>query len=411
MRTERIISITILYLLIAGCASNKSSDELKPKVNDKNAVTIELFNNKNDYKLEPIKMSEFVDSVKFIILEETKESLIKYPNKIFFTQEQVIVVDSDLGTIFFFDRNGKYIKKISKRGQGPGEYLTMSSCMFDEQKQQLIVYDNRVNKMLFYDLSGNLIREIPKFCEGTLIRDIVNLNNGNFLCYEYDGVGNKRVDEKYIGLWEVDADGKFIRSYFTYNVILPIIFSATSSFLQRLQDGAVSIRDNVHQDIYHYKNGALEKYISYNIKGDKLLKYIGKTTDDGDVADMINIRAGLHQEKGDYIITLWHDATFPRPKDFFSLFSKTNRKVLRYWDAFYTYDATVPGVLAWPVNSNSPDILVCILSGVSEINGFSIDKYLADKNLPEPARNALESVKKELAGSENPVLELLYIKK
>jgi len=52
-KTKRIIPIALLSLLIAGCASNKT-DELKPKVNDKNATTIEMFNNRADYKLEPI---------------------------------------------------------------------------------------------------------------------------------------------------------------------------------------------------------------------------------------------------------------------------------------------------------------------------------------------------------------------
>ena len=407
MKTDRIISITLLYLLIAGCASNNSIDELKPKVNDKNAITIELFNNKADYKLEPIKMSEFVDSVKFIILEETNESLIKYPDRIFFTQEQIIVVDTDLGTIFFFDWNGKYIKKISKRGQGPGEYFGMS-CMFDEQKQHLIVHDNHLRKMLFYDMSGNLIREIPNFCEGTILRDVINLNNGNFLCYEFDGI--EIVNEKYVGLWEVDADGKFIRSYFTYNVILPK-FYGTKAYLQRLKDETISIRDNYHQDIYHYKNEAVEKYISYKIEGNKLPRYIGMTTRDGDPADMHNIHAYSHQEKGDYIITLWLDESFPRVQTFFGLFSKTNREVLRYWDAFYSYDPAVPAVMSHPVDSNSPDIFVCALRSVSEAAGIGINKYLSDKNIPEQTRNALESVVKELAKSENPVLELLYIKK
>ena len=402
MSKGKIISIVLLCLLIAGCASNKI-DELKPKVNDKNAITIELFNNKTSYRLEPIKMSEFVDSIKFIILEETKESLIKYPNKIFFTPEQIMVVDRDLGTIFFFDRNGKYLSKISKRGQGPGEYVSLSYCMFDEQKQQLIVYDNHVNKMLFYDFSGNLIREIFKFCEGTILRDIINLDNGNFLCYEFDGIGNERIDEKYIGLWEVDADGKFIRSYFTYNVKLPTTFGST--YLQRLHDGTISITDNYHQDIYHYKNEALEKYISYNIKGNKLPRYIGKTSRDGDMADMINVRAYSHQEKGDYIITLWLDHKFPRPQAFFSLFSKKDKKVLRYWDAFNSYDPAVPAVMSWMIDSNSSDILVCNLS----IN--YIDEHLDNQNLPELVRDSLMSLSAKLGDSENPVLELLYIKK
>ena len=389
------ITITLLSFLIAGCVRDKK-DELKPIVNDKNATAIELFNNKADYKLEDIKMSEFVDSVKFIILEETDESIIKSINKIIFTQEYIIAVDKELRSIFFFEWNGKYVKKIARTGQGPGEYLSMLSCMFDEQKQQFMIFDIFARKMLFYDIHGNLIRGISEFSEKAVIRDIINLPDGNFLCYTYDGVGE--VEEKYTGLWEVDADGKFLRNYFTYNVKIPVMHGGSPCFRQ-LPNGVVSLKDQIHNDIYHYNNGRVEKIISYNIKDSKLPELVN--ADVGMLKDKKNIMAFTVQEKGNYMITYW----IVQPAQLmFSLFTKNNNKI-RYWDAFYSYDATIPGVLHIPIDSNRPDILVCGLSR------DAIDEYLADPNLPEAARNSLQILIPKIVESENPVLELLYIKK
>ncbi|MCL2738371.1 MAG: 6-bladed beta-propeller [Bacteroidales bacterium] len=391
MRTVQILPIVLLLVLIIGCTRDR--DEFKPLVSDKNAVTIQLSNRKADYKLEPIKMSEFVDSVKFIQLEETGESLIGSINKIFFTATYVIVEDRQQNTVFFFDQNGKYLKKISRKGRGPGEYLSLSSCMFDERKQQLIIYDILAKKILFYDLFGNFVKEIPEFSENVIIRDIINLPNGHFLCYTPDLVG--KVDAKYTGLWEVDADGRFLRNYFTYNIILPVAFKFESNF-QQLQNKTISLVDQIHNDIYHYHNGVVEKYISYNIKGNKLwgLKGIDLAKNER------NIMAFKTQEKGDYIITLWADEA---NQMLFSLFSKKDKEV-RYWDAYYTYDAAIPGVLFVPVDSNRPDMLVC------KLNGNIIDRYLADPNLPESVRKALEPYSSPITGSANPVLELLYIK-
>lgn len=397
MIKEIIISIIFLSLLFTGCTINKK-DELKPIVNDTNAVIIELFNNKSDYQLGSIKMSEFIDSVKFIILEETDESLIRMISKIIFTSEYILTVDPTQGSIFFFDMNGKYVKKLSRRGQGPGEYLSISSCIFDGQ--QLIIYDTQSKKMLFYDLSGNFLREISKFCDGTIIRDIINLPNGNFLCYTFDCVGD--VDEKYTGLWEVDANGNFLKNYFTYNIILPVLHYLPSHF-QYLPNGAILLRDNTHNDIFHYRNGTVERYISYSINGNRLPEMVGFTMYKDKPK---NIKAFKSQETDDYIITRWMDAL---DEPLFSVFSKKDKKV-RYLDS-YTYDEAVPGILSWLADSNRPDILVCELRGISEISVMSIEKYLADQNLPQSTRNVLQSLVSKIDGSENPILELLYIKK
>jgi len=403
MKTERIIFVVFLFLFAVGCVSNKTNkiDELKPIVNNKKTINIELLNNKTDYKLEPIKLSEFVDSVKFIIIEETKESLIKDINNVFFTQEYIIAVDNALHTIFFFDWNGKYVRKISRRGQGPGEYLSISSSMFDEQKQELIIYDISSKSVLFYDMYGNFARKISEFSENTVIRDIINLPNGHFLCYRYDGVGGS-ADKKYIGLWEVDGNGKFVRNLFTYHVNFPVVYG-TSAHLRQISKETISLRDHIHDDIYHinYQNGIVEKFISYNKKGNKLSQLIGADVEM--LRKNQNIRSYIVQEKGNYVITYWFDEESP-PKLLFSLFSKNTNKV-RYWDAFYSYDTTISGVLHIPVNSNRPDILVCGL------NRIIIDDYLSDKNLPELVRDSLMSLSTKLGNSENPVLELLYIKK
>jgi len=391
MSIKNKISITFLSLCTLGCVSQKP-DELKPFVNGRSVATIELSNNKSDYKMEPINMSEFVDSVKFIVLEETEECLIKSPYKIFFTPEQVIAVDRDLATIFFFDWNGKYIKKISRKGRGAGEYVSMASCMFDEQKQELLVYDMLAKKILFYDLSGNYLRDIPQFSDGVFINDIINLPNGHFLCYKYNDVG--KADEKYTGLWEVDAEGQFLSNYFSYKVVLPFVHGAPH--FQQIQNGVISLRDNTHNDLYHYHDGVVERYISYNIKGSKLPEQIGVTM----ALENKNIRASRSEEKGNYIVTLWVDEA---NQILFSLFSKRT-KTVRYWDGYYSYDANIPGVMHYSITSNSSDILVCYLGKED------IDKHLANQNLPESTRSTLERQLKKMEKSENPVLELLYIK-
>ena len=404
MKQEKLVTLIILCIYISGCVTFRT-DELRPVVNNKNAVSIEIFNNRDNLQPGPINLSEFADSVAFIILEETDESLLSSQNinRVFFTSDYIIVVQNGhgaFGAIFFFDRNGKYVRQISRRGQGPGEYTSMWSVMFDEQNQQLIVYDMHPKRILFYDIYGNFIRDISNFSHGAVIRDITNLSNGHFLCYRFDALGGN-VDQRFNGLWEVDGNGNFLRNYFMYDVQLPVMFPGVPvPAFQTLTNGTVNLKDHIHNDIYNinYHKGTVEKYISYEIRGNKYINLIG-----ADV-EMLrinrNITAWIVQEKGDYIITYWIDE---ERRLLFSLFSKKTKKI-RFWDAFFSYDADIPGVIHLPVSSNSPNILVFTL------DPDIIDDFLADSNLPESTRNQLSVLSQKVKGTENPILGLVYIK-
>lgn len=63
------------------------------------------------------------DSIEVIKLETTDSCLIGFINKISFTDKYILVSDARVSQkIYLFDKEGKFIRYISNKGSGPGEY-------------------------------------------------------------------------------------------------------------------------------------------------------------------------------------------------------------------------------------------------------------------------------------------------
>lgn len=126
---------------------------------DENKLVLN-FNSFLDEKEIPI--SELVDSVKFIPLQTTEESLIAEINKLICTDHYYFILDSDIGkNVFIFSDEGAFVKKIPT-GQGPEEIYNPGDIAVDEEQSHLIVYNRK--GLSFYDYQGNFVkRELLPF--------------------------------------------------------------------------------------------------------------------------------------------------------------------------------------------------------------------------------------------------------
>jgi hypothetical protein len=111
-----------------------------------------------------------LNRIRYIPLETTNECLIARANKTMIRNNKIYVADfSKAMALFVFDMNGKFLFKISQRGQGPGEYLSFRD--FDIQTNgDIYMFDNHGSKILIYNQTGEYLREIKsehyfsKFC-------------------------------------------------------------------------------------------------------------------------------------------------------------------------------------------------------------------------------------------------------
>lgn len=288
----KIHYLLLLLLLFTCCQSNK-----KATISDlKDVVTIEMkeYPSVTNKMLDPNK---YFDSVKYVFLEETTESIVPSMSEVFFTDSMIIIPSGGAGTIFFFDQNGNYLHKINKKGRGPGEYLSIRKVMVDEDREQVMVYDIDTRRMLFYDYKGNHLKTIKKFSGGTVISDLINMPDGSFLCYHARFAGDNKQFPA--GLWRVDENGKFDDFLYEITEVYPSNSSYHLFYLSYLNDGIIGFMDFNTNNTYHIINDELLCRSRYKIPKKTMADCAGIETSE-DLALITN-----YQEKGDYIFTHW----------------------------------------------------------------------------------------------------------
>ena len=101
-----------------------------------------------------------ISYVKYIPLETSDECLIGFDYKTLIKNNKIFVADFHTAmSLFVFDINGKFLFKIAKRGQGPGEYISFFD--FDIQENgDIYIFDQHSKKILIFNSAGEHLRDI-----------------------------------------------------------------------------------------------------------------------------------------------------------------------------------------------------------------------------------------------------------
>jgi hypothetical protein len=97
----------------------------------------------------------------FLITDESGEFYFKYPIHLRIdSMGQIFVLDEN--QILKFSPDGKFLKNLYKKGQGPGEISTRfhSALSYIIDKGEIHLYDRGANKIIRMDGEGNLIDEV-----------------------------------------------------------------------------------------------------------------------------------------------------------------------------------------------------------------------------------------------------------
>jgi hypothetical protein len=73
------------------------------------------------------------------------------------TDGNIYVLDSGNHRLQVFDKDGKYLRTIGKRGQGPGEFNAPSSLQLDDETGNIFVKDNMLRKIIIFEKQGKYI--------------------------------------------------------------------------------------------------------------------------------------------------------------------------------------------------------------------------------------------------------------
>ena len=136
-----------------------------------------------------LSLSEITEEITVIEPELTDESLIvdNYRTSILRmirSENNIIVAMGGIGvhgTVLVFSKDGKFVRSIGSRGQGPGEHNTLTNVSFDDKNSRLFLLSNGPNKIICYHLDGTFLKESLLNQSGWSYGDINYHNNEVFL--------------------------------------------------------------------------------------------------------------------------------------------------------------------------------------------------------------------------------------
>lgn len=97
---------------------------------------------------EFLLLSEIVDSVRLIKLITEPGEVLGRIREVVVKDKYIYLMDASQQAIFLFDKTGKFISKLNKRGRGPNEYALMKSVFIDES-EEFVEIVNRAGKSCF----------------------------------------------------------------------------------------------------------------------------------------------------------------------------------------------------------------------------------------------------------------------
>lgn len=106
-----------------------------------------------------VLMSELASDVRYFPLETTDNCLLGNECSIIYAGNSIIAGDAQTRSFYRFDKNGKFMNKIGRQGQGPEEYAVGLLFFTDPDNQKLYVQD--FQDIICYGFNGKFLRRIP----------------------------------------------------------------------------------------------------------------------------------------------------------------------------------------------------------------------------------------------------------
>ena len=162
-----LLIVCSLFMFILSCNSVNTNNTI---------ITVDVSRN---YPVKTLSLESFSD-IEYVILADSNDFLFKgYPQSI--TDNTIVTYDMVSGDILFFNRQGRPISKVSAKGNGPNQFTSFSTILYDEHNSELFIFAG--NKVLVYSLDGIFIRSF-QFPEGTWIVDVQQFDENTLIVFD-----------------------------------------------------------------------------------------------------------------------------------------------------------------------------------------------------------------------------------
>ena len=333
------------------------------------------------------------DKWEIIPLETNEDCLISQISRIIFQNEKYYVFDMKMSTIHVFDSGGKFLRKLDKKGGGPGEYLSISS--FDVIEHDIWISDVNKRRLLIYDSMFNHTGEVSNLNIATF--DMNHIGQNVYLASNWFGSEPKNcqlarysiLDRNIGSLLEV---GSLEKNSYTVNKIRQIIrYGDSCMFFHSCCDTLFQIRDSVL--IPKYRFSFSERYQD--------IPMTMKQINNNDI-DMIRGVDNIEKTQNSIIFNY-----ADRQRVVMAVYSELTGESQVYLQFRHS---TLGNLLLSPPKLTPDGEIICVFDSFMLIKKYSA--FVDDSKFKNPAD--LQKLKNAIAGlkeDDNPVLIKFKLKK
>lgn len=114
-----------------------------------------------------ILYSSFLEAPDVIVLETKNECIIQNIYALDVYNDKIYILDDKAYSLFVFNRDGSFLHKIGRRGNGPGEYIELSDFSIDRARGIIYLWDEAADKAYKYDAeTGKFISSVQTEQDG-----------------------------------------------------------------------------------------------------------------------------------------------------------------------------------------------------------------------------------------------------
>lgn len=195
MKVAPFILFVYIFFSLVACSGNFS---------EKAEREVEVISICLDSVENSLDLADFlIETVSVVPLETHDSCLLSDIHKMMFRNDTIYVSDQMRSVIFVFDDEGRYVRRIGRKGGGPGEYSFLGD--FDFWGDSILIQDLYRKKYILHSLHDGGFREIayPHHHNGLLVWGNTVWQAGNYYV----------TDAGAYNLYRFDLDNKEVVSY------------------------------------------------------------------------------------------------------------------------------------------------------------------------------------------------------
>jgi len=167
------------------------------------------------YKNEVIELKE---ELSIGVLDGPEEYIFNRP--VFIDADSkgnIYVADHGDELIKVYNHEGKYLKTIGGKGQGPGEFQNLFKIFIDGN-DVLHTFDVQLNRFTEFDNEGNFVKTYTRVNRDKSIRDFFFDTNNNLIIVEEPRTGPRGIKKQQTEINMYTKDLKYIRNVLTQEI-------------------------------------------------------------------------------------------------------------------------------------------------------------------------------------------------